>query len=347
MQLDECMRLLFQHPELVMQLLRMLTDAPWVDALDITTLCPVRTTFHTEGLDGRHGDLAWKINFKDSNESVYLLVLAEPQSTPEPFMSLRILTYHCLLWQQLIRQDDLKEGELPMAKAIVLYTGKRPWTYAHDLRRCFRVPHVSEEVLASLWQGHPQTVPVFVDCSRLKLLDADAVPDLLHRILAVHAASGIDAALETARVLLLPWLADPEFLEIKRTVGIWLSAFFRPRRGKMPTLIEAQKMRFEEVRAMLAKNMNYWEEDLERVGREHEAKGEARGEARGLRLAVKMALEARFPEGARFWSDFLEPCEIAAWESILQMVIKVDNIDQLGSLKNLRYARVTAGRRQI
>ena len=61
-------------------------------------------------------DLLWKIRFRDS--WLYLLTLLEFQSESDHFMALRILTYVCLTYEELIRRRD-PERLAEVADAII------------------------------------------------------------------------------------------------------------------------------------------------------------------------------------------------------------------------------------
>jgi len=61
-------------------------------------------------------------------------LLIEFQSTVDPWMAVRIMTYVGLLYQDLIRRGDvLKDRKLPPVLPIVLYNGDAKWTAATDI----------------------------------------------------------------------------------------------------------------------------------------------------------------------------------------------------------------------
>ncbi len=52
------------------------------------------------------------------------MLFLEFQSTPDPWMALRMLVYVGLLWQQLVREQRLMpDGRLPPVLPVVLYHG--------------------------------------------------------------------------------------------------------------------------------------------------------------------------------------------------------------------------------
>ena len=67
---------LFAQPHTVQDLLRGFAARDWSEALDFSTLTPVPASFVSHRLRQRHGDLVWKVRFRD--EWLYLLVLLVP-----------------------------------------------------------------------------------------------------------------------------------------------------------------------------------------------------------------------------------------------------------------------------
>src|SRR5205085_6992367 len=75
---------------------------------------------------------------KDGDGWFYVYLLLEFQSTPEPFMAVRLLVYIGLLLQELIRTQGFKAGDrLPPILPIVFYNGRRPWKAPLDLLALF------------------------------------------------------------------------------------------------------------------------------------------------------------------------------------------------------------------
>ena len=87
---------------------------------------------------------------------LYLPVLLEFQSTDEPRMALRILTYTSLLYQELVRNDALDaRGRLPVVLPVVLYTGE---ARTRGPRRTGRVGNSEIDVVVPVPGGVPVAV---------------------------------------------------------------------------------------------------------------------------------------------------------------------------------------------
>jgi predicted transposase/invertase (TIGR01784 family) len=130
---DSGYKLLFSHPELVADLLRGFVPEPWVAEVDFATLTPVKGSYVSEELRQRHDDVVWKVRLRE--QWLYVYVVIEFQSEPDPFMALRLLVYVGMLYQDLLRRDELPtDGRLPPVLPIVLYHGTPAWTGALEFR---------------------------------------------------------------------------------------------------------------------------------------------------------------------------------------------------------------------
>ena len=72
-------------------------------------------SFVSEDLKDRRNDVVWRLRWRGGGDDwFYLYLLLEFQSTPEPFMAVRLLVYVGLLLQELIRIPGA-EGRGPAA----------------------------------------------------------------------------------------------------------------------------------------------------------------------------------------------------------------------------------------
>ena len=125
---DPAYKLMFSRPRMVRDLLDGFAARGWSGALDFDTLAPLPASFVSKDLQQRHGDLVWRIRFRD-DRWLYLVLLLEFQATVDPAMALRMLTYTTLLYQRLDADGVLRDHRaLPPVLPVVLYNGRRPWT---------------------------------------------------------------------------------------------------------------------------------------------------------------------------------------------------------------------------
>lgn len=105
---DASYKLLFSSPELVRDLILGFIPDEWLHSLDYSTLEKVAGSYVTDDLRHRADDVVWRVEV--DGEWVYLYILIEFQSTVDPFMAVRMMTYVGLLYQDLIRSKDSLPG---------------------------------------------------------------------------------------------------------------------------------------------------------------------------------------------------------------------------------------------
>ncbi len=121
---DRSYRHLFTHPRMVAALLRDILGPGVTGPVDFATLERVHDSYVTARQQARHSDLVWRLRRPDGR---LLYVLLELQSKPDTFMAVRVQTYVCLLWEDLIRRRDLDApGRIPEVLAVVVILGTVP-----------------------------------------------------------------------------------------------------------------------------------------------------------------------------------------------------------------------------
>lgn len=122
---DTAYKQLFAHPEMVRDLLLGFVAADWVRLLDLDTFERVNGSYVSDGGDHRHSDMVWRVRM--AGEWIYIYLLLEFQSRSDPRMALRMQVYIGLLYQDLIKRDELPQpGRLPPVFPMVLYSAGHP-----------------------------------------------------------------------------------------------------------------------------------------------------------------------------------------------------------------------------
>ena len=237
----------------------------------LDTLEKVSGSYVSDDLRDRADDLIWRVRWGEKWLYVYLLL--EFQSTIDPWMAVRIQTYVGLLYQDLIRTEQLGvDKRLPPVLPIVLYNGERPWTAPTDV--------------ADLIAAVPGRLKAFRPTGSYLLLDevrlAEGVGHLptgnlsaaLFRLEASHTPADVVALIEA----LVDWLRAPEQVGLRRAFTVWLTRVFLPKRlpGVDFTIIQD----LHEVSDMLSERIDSWEKQWEQRGLQ---KGLQRGIREGLR----------------------------------------------------------------
>ncbi|HEY2289099.1 MAG TPA: Rpn family recombination-promoting nuclease/putative transposase [Thermoanaerobaculia bacterium] len=216
---DHGYKRLFSHPQAVAELIRGFLRPDWVERLDLSTLERVGNELISDDLRERQSDVVWRMRWKDESEA-WLYLLLEFQSTSDPFMAVRLLTYTGLLLEEILRKEKLKPGAgIPVVLPVVLYNGKRPWRAPLDLTSlCVKTP-------GSLRRHLPRLCYLLLDEGRLDLDRPELARSwmaALFRIETCKRPSDLPRLThELARLL------PGEEPELRRTIKIWLRAVLR------------------------------------------------------------------------------------------------------------------------
>jgi len=116
----------FSHPEVALDVFQTVLPARLFQEADWTALALRPGSFVDEHLAETSSDLLYRVPFRGSPLSLYLLF--EHKSTPEE-LRLDLLQYMVRVWKQ-DRKEAAPGSACPPIVAIVLYHGKRPWPYS-------------------------------------------------------------------------------------------------------------------------------------------------------------------------------------------------------------------------
>jgi Putative transposase, YhgA-like len=131
---DLSYRLFFTHRRMIQDLLREIVGEQWVSRIDFDSGERVNASFVSHKHHNRESDVIWKFRRNDGKEPVYVYILTEFQSRPDPSMPVRLMSYESLFYQSLLA--DLPTAawtKLPPVIPIVVYNGGEPWNVATDL----------------------------------------------------------------------------------------------------------------------------------------------------------------------------------------------------------------------
>ena len=259
-------------------------DCGWSGALDFDTLAPLPASFVSEDLQQRHGDLVWRIRFRD-DRWLYLVLLLEFQATVDPAMALRMLTYTALLYQRLDADGVLRDHRaLPPVLPVVLYNGRRPWTASVEMTDLVAV---GSDLLAPY---QPSQRYYLLDGARVA--DADLPADNL-----VSALIDLEKTRDAARLRealqalsdLLQAQGDDHLTQAFVTFHQGLRVA-----GPLPAGEGDPLTQLQETQTMLEENVREWTREWLEQGIE-----QGRHEERALRRQVARKFDAGAAECAR------------------------------------------------
>jgi hypothetical protein len=254
---DRGYKRLFSHPAAVEELLRGFLREDWTARLDFSTLENVGNDFITAGLGERHSDLVWRLRFRGEGEGwFYLYLLLELQSTSDPFMAVRLLSYVGLLLEEIIRREKLKPGDrLPVVLPLVLHSGKRPWRAPRDLESLF------VEVPESLRQYLPRLRYLLLDAGRLDLDRPDLDENRIATLFRLEASkTSEDFPLLTRE--LAGHISREEDPELRRVLNDWWISLVR---RTFPGVIISETLDLMEA-PMLEETAQEWKRQAEVAG---------------------------------------------------------------------------------
>ena len=282
---------LFSFPRMVEDLLRGFLPGDWLAELDFSTLRKLPTEYVSDKLLKRHGDCVWRMR-RRRGEWLYLLVLLEFQSTDEPRMALRILTYTSLLYQELVRNDALDTGgRLPPVLPIVLYNGDSRW------RAAVEVGELIAPVGPELAPYQPSQQFIVVDERHVGAEDLPGA-NLMRAVLGLEQSRTPEDVVRVAE-LLAEWLRDPRDDGLKGAFTDWvwrLAGQFEPGDAESPAI-----RTLEGVRMTLEERLAEWPKQWLRQGREEVVEQLRRAGAELPPEDSDMTLEERVAEWPKQW----------------------------------------------
>ena len=280
---DAGYKLLFSTPEVVRDLVLGFIPDAWLHGLDYSTLEKVPASYVADDLRQRSDDVVWRV--RTGKDWLYLYIIIEFQSTVDPFMAVRMLVYVGLLYQDLIRREEVKPGRpLPPVLPIVLYNGDQTWTAPVDLATLLpKVPGLVADYL-------PRLKYLLIDENDYPEEELAAMRNLVAAVIRFeHPAE--DRDLLRLIDLLNDWLAGAP--ELKRIFALWIRALLR-RRSKN-TLIIPEIRGLEELKMTLAEKFDQWAKEYKQEGqKEGRKEGKKEGKKEGEALVLQRLLSRRF-----------------------------------------------------
>ena len=235
-------------------------------SFDWTTLTLVEGTFIDNDLRESQSDLLYQVEHVETGQSVSMYLLFEHQSSPDPWLRLRLLRYCCRIWEA-DRRDNPERSELRPIVPVVFYQGARGWNYSIEFADLF-----PEAVRSLPW------VPRFAhELLDQTTLEPDAVGGgikgrIAQLLMMVAFGRRVETALDwAARWTLSLRQAEGGADEFRRFV-VYLAAV------QDDEVIETFKEALERHGLDLGGEIMTYAEELLAEG---EARGEARGEAKG------------------------------------------------------------------
>jgi predicted transposase YdaD len=285
MEHDNSYKLLFSHARMVEDLLRGFIQEPWVQEVDFTTLERVSESHVSDDLHDREDDLIWRVRW--GADWLYIYLLLEFQSTVDRYMAVRLQVYVGLLYQALIRAQQLPPaGRLPPVVPVVLYNGQRRWTAPLEMGAL-----VAE---APGLEAYRHRFPyALLDVERYAEHELAALPNLAAALFRLENSRAPE---DVRRVLgaVIEVLQRPEHDSLRRAFTVWIKRVLLPARLPDVSLPEVQDL--VEVQTMLAERVIEWTQQWKAEGlQQGRQEGLQQGRAEERTLLLRLA-RIRFGE---------------------------------------------------
>ncbi len=209
--------------------------------------------------------------------------MLEHQSSNDPIMALRILTYCALLYASLLTRKLIpKGGRLPIILPVVLYSGVRRWTAP------LSVVDLIDPAPQALLPYLPQMRYLLIDEGRLVrsgALPSDNLASLLFRL---EHNKGIDDVQDLMQTV---WdsTEGSEYAEVRLAFTAWAKYVLLPR--ALPDVVVPNVDNLLEIKTMLTEHSRSWTHQWK-------AEGLQEGLKEGIQKGLQKGLQKGHQEGA-------------------------------------------------
>jgi predicted transposase/invertase (TIGR01784 family) len=152
---DKFFKEAFSYPEVARDFLAQQLPSDVLAHIDLNTLELQKDTFVDPELAEHFSDMLYRVQTRE-NTAVYLYLLLEHKSYPEPFIALQLLRYLVRMWEQDLREQ---RPQLRQVVPLVVYHGSKKWRVSTNFAGLF----TGDEALRPYW---PQFDYILYDLSR-------------------------------------------------------------------------------------------------------------------------------------------------------------------------------------
>jgi len=129
---DEAFMEVFTNQKIVKSLLQDFIKEEWVDLIDFPSMKAEKSVFKGISDSKRESDILLKFNLKRNPKKLYIFILLEFQSKPEP-MILRLFEY----LSRIYKKQKIELNTLYPVIPIVIYNGMNVWTEKRNFQEHF------------------------------------------------------------------------------------------------------------------------------------------------------------------------------------------------------------------
>lgn len=315
-------------------LLRLL-EPGLAERLDVARAVRVNRSLIPADLQKQESDLIFRVPLRTpaaAGPEVWLYLLLEHQSKPDPLMPLRLLAAMVELWQTQVREwvdrrTPAARRRLQPVVPLVLYTGQRRWRAPLRLADLMRAP-------AELERFIPGWETLFLNLQRTApeaLAQWGTAVGQALRVLRAEQTSREELAGVVREALAgLEGLTDAQRGQWERVAWYLLLLVFHRRDA-------AEYTELGELIVGQARASRFGvHEEVERMGKTMaqvvEERARAEGEARGVRRGLETVLVSRFGPLAAEVEAALDAADLDTLDGWLRRAAQAQNLAELGIL---------------
>ena len=279
---DAAYKHLFDYPGMVRQLLENFIAMDWVKWVDYEKLEKINASFIRKNYKKKESDVIYKLNFQD--QTAYLYLLLEFQSTVDPNMPFRIQSYVNDFYESIIKKE--KKDRYPIIFPVVIYNGDKPWNVPDNIKDKIEVPK------------DPKLLPYIPSLKYFKVIINEFKKESLLKIRSILSSIFLIEQLDIKDfntqlgqlAKIIKEELDPDIIEAFQN---WFQRFIESEEiPDIQTLIHANE---KEVNTMFAMTVEKWKKQLEKKGEKRgEKKGEKRGKIEGKIETAKNMLQKKY-----------------------------------------------------
>lgn len=140
---DKFFKEALSYPEVARDFLAQQLPSDVLTHIDLNTLELQKDTFVDPELAEHFSDMLYRVQTREDT-AVYLYLLLEHKSYPDPFIALQLLRYLVRIWEQDLRE---KQPQLRQVLPLVVYHGSKKWRVSTNFAGLF----TGNEALRPYW----------------------------------------------------------------------------------------------------------------------------------------------------------------------------------------------------
>lgn len=330
---------LLEDPENARGLLQIL-EPSLAETLDFGRAERINRSFIPADLHKQESDLIFRVPFvtgADDTAEVWVYVLLEHQSRPDPEMALRVLSYMLQLWEAQRRewQDAHRSAEqrrLPPVVPIVFYTGEDAWNSPIQLLQMMDAPD-------ALARFVPQWETLFLNLRRTSpeaLTQMGTAVGWALRVLQAEQEplAALERVLSEAMQQLETLSEDLQGQWLRVMWYFLLLSFHRRPREEYAILSEEIKQQASASKFRVREEINVMSQTMAEYVQEQAAE---RASKQATRNTLRMVLAARFGKIPTDVEAAIEKADVETMNAWAQTAATAQTLDEVGILSNGRY----------